>query len=245
MIVCLASIENSVICQNVAEQVPFVLSSYYYLKGNSYMIDKIKIPKLFMLDSGAFSFMNSLNKNVDFDQYLDEYADFINKHGIDLFFELDIDCVVGYEKVKEYRKILETKTNKRCIPVWHKSRGIDDFIDTCKSYDYIAIGGIVTKEITQAEYKYFPRLIEIAHKHGCKVHGLGFTSMKYLNSIKFDSVDSSSWNSAGRFGIIYQYKNGKVHGHRKDNHRIVDYKATDIWNVKEWVKFQNYAYHWL
>lgn len=245
MIVCLASIENSIISTDVIERVPYVLSSYYYLKSNFYMINKIKVPQVFMLDSGAFSFMNSIDKKVDFDKYLDEYADFINKYDIDLFFELDVDSVMGYEKVKEYRKILETKTNKRCIPVWHKSRGINDFIETCKTYDYIAIGGIVTKEITQTEYKYFPKLIEIAHKNGCKVHGLGFTSMKYLNNIKFDSVDSSSWNAAGRYGIVYQYKNGKIYGLRKDNYRIVDCKSTDVWNIKEWIKFQKYAYYWL
>lgn len=94
----------------------FILESYFYFK--EWQIPLIKNSEMFLLDSGAYTFMNSKNhKNLDFDSYLKRYIGFINKYDIKYFFELDIDDVVGYEKVLEYRKILEYETGKKCIPV--------------------------------------------------------------------------------------------------------------------------------
>ena len=39
---------------------------------------------------------------------------------------MDVDNIIGYEKVLELRKILLEATDK-IIPVWHKNRGIDEF----------------------------------------------------------------------------------------------------------------------
>lgn len=109
-----------------------------------------------MLDSGAFSYINSKNtNNVNWDEYIESYAEFINNHNIKLFMELDIDSVVGIKEVERLRNKLERLTNKQCIPVWHKSRGKDYWLKMIKEYDYVAIGGIVTKEIKPSEYKYF------------------------------------------------------------------------------------------
>ena len=35
--------------------------------------------------------------------------------------------IIDAFKVKEIRKKIEEKTGKKCIPVWHKSRGIEEF----------------------------------------------------------------------------------------------------------------------
>src|SRR5690625_4895543 len=124
---------------------------------------------MFLLDSGAFTFMSNV-KNVDFKGYLRKYIQFINTHDIQHFFELDIDSVVGIKKVEEYRNILEKETGKRCIPVWHKSRGKQYFKDMVKEYEYVAIEVLVTGEIKRSEFKYFAWIIEQAHKHNCKIH---------------------------------------------------------------------------
>ena len=54
--------------------------------------------KMFLLDSGAFTFMNSNKKNEDIKSYLDSYIDFINKYDIKYFFELDLIQLVGLKK---------------------------------------------------------------------------------------------------------------------------------------------------
>lgn len=64
-----------------------VLESYFYLRSKEWMFPLIKEFKNFLLDSGAFTFMNqSKNHKVDWDEYIEEYAAFINKLDIDLFF---------------------------------------------------------------------------------------------------------------------------------------------------------------
>lgn len=217
---------------------PYILESFAYFDDRQKR--QLQTAKMFLLDSGAFTFLNnSKDGKVDFDAYLEQYVKFINENGIQHFFELDIDPIVGYDKVKEYRRILERKTGKRCIPVWHKSRGLDDFRATAKEYDYMAIGGIVTKEIKRSEYGVFTPLLNIAHGHGCKVHGLGFTNTELLYKYKFDSVDSTSWCGGTRFGLAYRFNGRNMKYEKSGNKRIKS--EVNRHNLREWIKFQKYA----
>lgn len=217
-----------------------ILESFYYAdEWIEWVIPRLKN---FMLDSGAFTFMTSHKGKVDWADYLRKYADFINRNNVKLFYELDIDSVVGYDKVLEMRKFLEAETGKKPIPVWHKSRGKEEFLKMCNEYSYVAIGGIVSKEITRKEYKYFPWFINEAHKRGAKIHGLGFTNLEGIQKYHFDSVDSTSWTTGNRFGSIYRF-NGRTMEKfdKKEGQRLADSRAVAINNFNEWVKFQKYA----
>lgn len=217
----------------------YALESFYYFKD--WQVPYLKIWRGFMLDSGAFTFMNSNGKAVDWDAYVERYAAFINKHDIELFFELDIDCLVGISEVERLRRKLEQLTGKQSIPVWHKSRGGEYFQRMCEEYNYIAIGGIVTKEIQPAEYAKLKHLIDIAHMNNCKIHGLGFTAMKWLPTLHFDSVDSTNWKSGGFFGQLHIFKGGLIQSYRPKGKRAKDYKQIDLHNFGEWCRFQRYA----
>lgn len=218
-----------------------ILQSFYYCDS---FTETTIIPycQNFLLDSGAFTFMSSAKKAVDWDDYLQRYIDFINRNNIKRFFELDIDSVVGYDRVKELRRKLEAGTGKPCIPVWHKSRGKEEYIQMCKEYGYVAIGGIVSKEIPQAEHKYFPWFINKAHEYGAIIHGLGYTSINGLTKYHFDSVDSTSWTSGNRFGMVYTFDGKTINQHKKpEGVRIDDHYGLSLHNFNEWVKFQKYA----
>lgn len=112
----------------------------------------------------------------------------------------------------------------------------------CEEYDYVAIGGIVSKEIDKDDYKYFPWFINEAHKRGAKIHGLGFTNLEGLTKYHFDSVDSTSWTAGNRFGYIYTF-NGKTMVKVKcpQGTRLKDSREAAVRNFNEWVKFQKYA----
>lgn len=223
-----------------AYEIPYVLESFAYFKEPQKK--QIKNAKMFLLDSGAFTFMNSAKGGkVDFDSYLKKYINFIKENDIEYFFELDIDSITGYDKVKEYRRILEQKTGRRCIPVWHRSRGLNDFIQTAKEYDYMAIGGIAIKNITASEYRHFETLLNIAHHYGCKVHGLGFTNTKLLHKYKFDSVDSATWTSGGRFGQAFRFDGQRMINTKYPEMKTVSYKILNRHNLREWIKFQYFA----
>ena len=234
--------EKGIYDKIIKEEMPYILESFYY--ADEWTEKTIPLLDKFLLDSGAFTFMSNVrdSKKVDFDAYLTRYINFINKNDVKLFFELDVDSVVGYEKVKQMRERLESETQKKCIPVWHKSRGLEEWNKLTSEYDYVAIGGIVSKEITRQEYKYFPKLLEIARKNGCKVHGLGFTNLEGLKKYKFYSVDSTAWTTGNRFGSVYKF-NGHtmVKYSKKDGQKLADSRAVAVNNFNEWVKFQKYA----
>lgn len=238
MKICLAgtACSREIVLNNMP---PYILESFYYFRD--WQKELVEKSELFLLDSGAFTFMNNFKGTVIWKDYVDRYAQFVKDNNIKYFFELDIDALIGYEQVKELTRYLEKQVGRKCIPVWHKGRGKDEFLRICKEYDYIAIGGIVTKEIKPNEYKYFKSLIDIAHKHNCKIHGLGFTNLKNLKILKFDSVDSTSWLSGSRFGQLNIYSNGRLKSVSYKNKRIKDYKLADKFNLNEWLKFVKYA----
>lgn len=197
MVIYLAAIENNLISiLPILQKLPkkiCALSSFYYIRGKKDFVENFSYYQDFLLDSGAFTFIESQHKIVNWEEYLEQYADYIKQYKIKKYFELDIDVIVGYNKVKEYRARLERIAERSCIPVWHKSRGIDEFLRLCDMYDVVSIGGIVSGEIKKNEYKHFPWFINEAHKRRCKIHALGFTVLNLLSKYHFDSVDSSSW----------------------------------------------------
>ena len=222
------------------EHHPFILESFYYADKDTERL----LPYFgdFLLDSGAFTFMQNSKTRLNWEEYIERYANFINRNNIEKFFELDIDSVVGYDKVLKYRKRLERLTNKQVIPVWHTSRGIKEYQKMCDEYPYVAIGGIVSKEIKPEQYKLFPALIQEAHKRKAKIHGLGFTSLSWLPKCHFDSVDSTAWTTGNRFGFIYKF-NGKTMTKVDcpNGKRLADSRKVALINYTEWIKFQKYA----
>jgi len=243
MKIFLAGTYSSIKDKDVLAESPFVLESFYYIKP--WQIQDINRHKMFLLDSGAFTFMVGNGRKEDFNSYLKRYIDFINKYDIKYFFELDVDVIIGYEEVLKLRKRLEGETGKKCIPVWHKNRGKEEFIKMCDEYDFVAYGGLVSdKKSANVEMKYFPWFIKTAHEHGAMIHGLGFTRVSDLPKYHFDSVDSTRWNCA-RFGRL-EYFDGKTIrsiDRRKEGKRIIKTGEIDstTFNLKEWIKFQKYA----
>jgi hypothetical protein len=196
----------------------------------------------FLLDSGAFTYLNkNKNKKVDWENYVKTYGEFVRTKKIKTFFELDIDPIVGLKEVERLRDVLENTAGKKCIPVWHKSRGFDYWKKMVKEYNYVAIGGIVTQEIKRTQYDIFLPLLKIAKENNCKVHGLGFTNLKGMEKYKFYSVDSTSWLSGNKFGSVYLFNGKTMQKQNKVIGQRVKTKEVAIHNFNEWVKFSKYA----
>lgn len=240
MKMCLAStcgVSNS--SKAILPQIPYVLESFYYIKD--FQIPLIKSADLFLLDSGAFTFMNTVKGDINWDAYIRKYIDFINENDVKYYFELDIDKIVGYEKVKQIRRQLETETGKQCIPVWHKSRGINEYKKMLSEYEYIAIGGFAIKDIKPQEYPLIKRIVRYAYESGVKVHGLGYTHQDVLD-YAFYSCDSSSWTTCNRFGKIYKFDGQKIVCINPKNTGTKRDKQQEIEAIvlKEWIKYQKY-----
>lgn len=221
--------------------VPYVLQSFYYF--SDWQKPLVNNADLFLLDSGAFTFMNSAKGSVNWERYIDKYISFIKENSIKYYFELDIDVIVGYEEVKRIRAKIERETGVKSIPVWHKSRGIEEYKRLVNDYEYISIGGIVTKEIKKEEYPLIRRIVQYAYDKGVKVHGLGFTP-KEISQYKFYSVDSTSWNAGGRFGTVYKFNGKKMINITPTSKGVNKTKYAEVQkhNLKEWVKYQKYLH---
>lgn len=195
----------------------------------------------FLLDSGAFSFMSGAECSKErLEEYMDRYIAFINKYDVRYFFELDVDTIFGIEFVEKLRSRLEKQTGKKCIPVWHKGRGIEYFKKMVEEYDYIAIGGLVF-HVKPSEYELIRKMVSYAKMKGVKVHGLGFTKTRELEKYKFYSVDSCSWAKSAVFGGTLQVFNGKyIENRRLDPRYKKNLQKVAIFNWKEWVKYQKY-----
>lgn len=215
-----------------------ILMSFYYITNK--IEKRIKIFDTFFLDSGAFTFFSS-GKTVVWEEYIDKYAEFINRNKIKHFFELDIDCLVGVEKTLLLRERLEKATGRQSIPVWHISRGIEQFKKDADSYSYVALGGIVSGEWGRRGQQIFPWFIKEAHRRGAKIHGLGYTSLSGIEKNHFDSVDSTSWTCGNRFGYLDVFDGSTIKKRSiPPGKKLIPFPAK-FHNFNEWVKFSNYA----
>lgn len=70
--------------ESVKKYRPYILESFFYADADTERL----LPFFgdFLLDSGAFTFMQGRGGNPDFDDYVERYADFINRNKIDKFF---------------------------------------------------------------------------------------------------------------------------------------------------------------
>ncbi len=224
-------------------RIPFVLESFYYIEP--WQLEYIKKPfvKSFILDSGAFTYMNQKGRDQqDIDQFTDQYIQFIKNNKIDLFFEMDVDRIYGIEKTVDLREKIERETGKKSIPVWHVNRGKDDFVQMCQEYDYVAFGAFLTDDISTQKLKpILSSYINTAHKYGAKIHGLGFTPIDGIEKYPFDSVDSKTWLAGSFAGCIYQFNGCGMNTYKPpDGHKRGHYVKFDIKNLEEWIKYANY-----
>ena len=213
------------------------LISFFYIKGD---IDTAILlrdnSELIIVDSGAHSFQKG--KKVDWVEYTKQYAKFIkefDRPNVVGYFEMDVDNIIGYDKVLELRKILENVSDK-IIPVWHKNRGIKEFKKMCRDYSgkVIAITGFKNEDIKDEQYLMF---LKYAKKYNCKVHCLGMTRRKVLDKVPFDYADSSTWLAQTNYGNVFfgKGKLPKAKGEKKEKQYL--------YNYKQGMKMQEYYYN--
>ncbi len=241
MKLCLAGTYSRDFLMQEISRSKYLLESFWYFQD--WQKPLLRKADLFLVDSGAFTFMNSVVGEVDWNAYLMRYIRFLKENDVEYFFELDVDSILGYDAVKAMRSRLEKEVGKPSIPVWHVNRGKDEFVRMCEEYDYVAFGGILTDGIpTKTLTRYLPWFVRTAHEHGTRIHGLGFTSVKELPRVHFDSVDSTSWLSGSRFGHVYRFTGHTIKQYAPpEGFKTVHYRTVDLNNLREWIKFQQYA----
>ena len=220
-----------------------ILQSFAYnFNGVEKYYDKCRS---ILLDSGAFTVMNAKNKKDNFNplEYTRKYAKHIKDNNIDLFLEMDIEGVYGFDLYRDCLHCLQDITGKDPIYVFHKWRGLNYFKELVKQKNYIALGDVSVGSGSREIYKFFPWFINEAHKNNCKVHGLAFTALDDLNYMNFDSVDSSSWTSGARFARPFRFDGHKIRSYdckRNEERMLTHNEKIKFHDYCEWKKLSQY-----
>jgi len=215
-----------------ASEVKHILYSFFWIskkKQGRQFAERVQrgidAGRKYLLDSGAFTYQTQAvaGEFMPLDRYLDQYLRYIEKYGhlFEACAELDIEGaeipdfgMVDYEEhvIPWREQMVKANPKAKIMPIWHvETRTTEDWDACCRDprYQYLGIGG-------QAQLRddemvgTFSKLLSKAHRAGKIVHGYAATKVKtQLKQLKFDSVDSSSWLSAQRFGTTYIFKNGQ------------------------------------
>lgn len=216
----------------------YLLISYYYLRRKDTLGIIKKVCSELLVDSGAHSFQKGTR--VEWESYTKEYAEWIKENDCPQilgYFEMDMDNIIGYEKVLYLRKILENVSNK-IIPVWHQNRGCTNFKEMCRQYKFASITGFKNEDIKDEQYIMF---LKYARKYNCKIHCLGMTRTNILNTVPFYSVDSSSWKQSAIYGNYTKFVNGRFKSIKQPKN--ITFQEIMKKNFLEHIQAQKYFYN--
>ena len=192
------------------------LMSYEYLKGKGHgQIKKYPDMHLF-IDSGAYTYIT----NPEFADYtveqwekqIHEYLNWARRHKDSIFAiaDLDLQYLVGCEKVYEWRKkYFEPFMLETGIPVCfiYHEEGLDQWEYMCKRYPYVGFSLNVDGNVDEVELR---NKFKIAEKYNTLIQGMASTRTAMLTQYPFYTVDSTTWNVGLKYGEISVWNGTKM-----------------------------------
>ncbi len=172
------------------------LMSYEYLKGKGLKQLKAHPDMHLFIDSGAYTYINDIKYHdisvEEWEDHIVKYLDWGRKHkdGIFAMADLDLQYLVGYEKVKEWReKYFEPFMLETGIPICFIYHEDGEYVweYMCKRYPYLGIS-MATDSTGLNDLR---GLFKTAEKYNTVVQGMGSTNTKHLTGLPFYTVDSS------------------------------------------------------
>lgn len=151
-----------------------------------------------IVDSGAFTAWNT-DRTIDLDSYcrfLDSISCLRPFHAVQLDVVGDPDA-----SWKNYLKMRERGYD--VMPVFTRGEFLDRLDLMYQHTDYVMFGGLVGGRKNKNYVKWF-----LEKNAGRKGHWLGFVNMDFIKCFRPESVDSSSWMSAARYGNVSFYDGG-------------------------------------
>ena len=203
-----------------------VLLSYYYIRrrGIDEIEERLKKHRgmKILIDSGAFTFFKDpkyATKTVEWwENYLKNYTTFIKEHRDYIYacVELDIDSLVGSEKVDEWREKYFYPLEKEGINViylYHLDKDYDYLENLCRKHAYIGFSYVEFKNSLEDNDKIketVDKVFEIAKKHKTAIHGFAITGNKMLLNYPFLSADSTTYLTGAQFGNMTYFEGGNL-----------------------------------
>lgn len=171
----------------------FLFSYHFLRKLEKKDLSKYLKAKDLFLDSGAFS-----AKTIGAEINLNDYIKFIKENQIENYASLD---VIGDGEKTLINTRLMMDQGLKPIHTFHRKTTEEWLYKSLElDLDYIALGGMVGNK--KNIYVWLDSVWNIIQKvkPEVKVHGFGCTSYELMTRYPWYSVDSTSWNSARKFG---------------------------------------------
>jgi hypothetical protein len=181
-----------------------ILLSYWYYKDID--LDKLfekyftKSYPLVFADSGAFSAMTQ-GVNIDVDKYTDWIKK--NRHLFTVYSNLDV--IGDAAATLKNQRYMEQK-GLSPLPCFHVREDFKYLENYMQHYQYIALGVAGNQARREKVMAWIIKCFKIAGNDAV-FHGFGLTGWLVMSSFAWHSVDSSSWTSGFRFGIISLFNN--------------------------------------
>lgn len=154
-----------------------------------------------IVDSGAFTAWNT-GKKIE----LDDYCRFLDKiEFLRPFNAVQLDVFGNPDET--FKNLIKMKSRGyEVMPVFTRGDSLERLEEMYEFTDYIMFGGIVIGGSNKNYVKWF-----LNKNKNRKAHWLGFVNIPFIKMYKPESVDSSSWTGAARFGNMgLYYGNGLI-----------------------------------
>lgn len=200
----------------------YFLVSFYFFGEYDVRAELAKRPALkveLFADSGAFSARDG--KEIDFDAY----AQWIVENR-DLFATCAAPDVIGdpertYARTREF---IDAGLN--VVPTFHMGEDPKWLKKNLElREDYVALGGVVPHTARPALVSKWLSWCFSKIPRATKVHGFGITKPRHTIAFPFYSVDSTSWASSGKYGIVNLF-----------DREAVRFRGTYCRNRDEWLR---------
>lgn len=213
------------------------LMSYEYLKGKGiHQLKKYPDMHLF-IDSGAYTYQNDPKYNEytveQWEKQIEAYLAWAEKHKNQIFAiaDLDIQYLVGYEKVVEWRKkYFEPFMLRTGVPVCfiYHEEGLDVWEYMCQRYPYVGFSLDIDREVDDTGLR---NKFKIAEKHNALVQGMASTRTSMLTQYPFYTVDSTTWNVGLKYGEISVWTGNKMSRIKKADFREKAFPYIDRYDI--------------
>ena len=203
----------------------FLMSFHYIHKRKLSMTRYKELGIKFFIDSGTYSFLvNDEFKErtlEDWEEYIHQYLSWArkNKDVIFAIANLDIEDLVGAEKVYEWNKkyfepfMLETGILV-CF-IWHSSLGEQGWEYYTSRYPYTGFSWIADIS-ADSGLTYGKKLLDVAKKNKSVCHGMGMTRTSLLTKLPFYTSDSTTYLVGVQYGEINWWEGSKMTRLKKD-----------------------------
>jgi hypothetical protein len=211
------------------------------------------------LDSGAYTVnADESIETAEIEEINEHYQDFVNANldRVDMVSEFDA-MAMGLDWIEEQRDTFwSTIPREKFMAIWHPVWGIPYLHEMSSRFEIIGIPS------TSLEGRNLRPVLNALAVKGTRLHGVAMTKIEEMQTIRWDSVASTSWISPQRYGdtIVWtgkelkrypkKYKASARKQHRTlfknmglDAEAIANDDPTEVLrlSIKSWQKFEEYV----